>query len=487
VLARPGEIAVASESAVGDVAGQFEVRMGGRGQTAGSIADVEVVADEAGAFSFDGLEVAQAPFSVYAGATGLEPVRLDDVPLGGSLLLVELPVSAALVLSVVDAESGEPIADARVEAHRPSGSRDRGRRPIDARCDPASLAAAGLAAPYTGVFLLSPAGSKSNGATVSAPGHATQPFDLPGVAPGARTFVTIKLSRELLVAGRVLDAQREPIADAAVALDGPDPKITTKWPLDPAPELGRTRSDPDGRFVFDGLAAGEMVVRARVPGFVPLKRTLTLAAGSPLADLELVLQPAGQIAGVVLLGGQPAPGAHVRAVSVAQIEAVRAAERANGGSIAMKDRPPLDEHKAVADDRGHFVFENLAPEAYEVTGAPGALVIATVKPGETTEITLVGRNVPIIRGRVTDANGPVAGATVDAELYFAQMQGWLNGFNDTRTDADGNFELRVHTEGRYKVGADLGKLRSKGVELDLAWDQVQWVELQLPAAPEPPK
>jgi hypothetical protein len=47
------------------------------------------------------------------------------------------------------------------------------------------------------------------------------------------------------------------------------------------------------------------------------------------------------------------------------------------------------------------------------------------------------------------------------------------------TDVNGNFDMEVDSTGHWKLGADLGKAHSPNVELDVDWDQVQWVELKM--------
>src|SRR5262249_35160935 len=160
-----------------------------------------------------------------------------------------------------------------------------------------------------------------------------------------------------------------------------------------------------------------------------------LRKGKPADELRIVLQPAGAIAGVVLSGGQPMAGAGVKAVTVAQAEAVRAAERAGGGRVALKDRPPLDEHRVIADTQRRFRIDALQPARFEPTGPPGVSVIVKGKAGETSEVPLAARAKPRIGGRVSDATGPVKDAVVDAQLYFEPLKGWESDDEPVRSDA----------------------------------------------------
>lgn len=485
VLARPSELATWTEESIGDVAAQFAIRMGGGGDD-NSIADTDAVADERGAFRFDSLDPGKAPFRIYAGAPGFEPVRSEDIAPGSAPLRVELPSVASLVLTVVDTVSKQPVTDAKVSAQRTGAGSDDIPQPLTATSAPDALLAAGVPAPHAGVFLLSPAGSKGNTAVVSAPGHATQTFKLPGVAAGERRTATVELPLALRLAGRVVNERHEPIADAKIALREPQPPTNRiRVPPEEPPVTARTQSAADGRFAFGSLAAGDWILHTAAPGFVALTtKPIALKTGAPVEDLELVLEPAGSIAGVVLKGGEPVAGKFVKAVSVAQAEAVRAAERA--GIYAVKDKPPRDEFLSRTDKQGRFLLADLSPEPFELTGPEGVFVVADVKVGETTEVTLLQRGLPRVRGHVSDAKGPVAGAEINADQWMDLpfRKGWASGRPVGYSDAEGNFDVEIDGIGRFMIGAGLDKRRSPGVELTLDWEQAQWVDLKLPEPAE---
>jgi protocatechuate 3,4-dioxygenase beta subunit len=477
VLARPAKMVelISLPKRVGehpdDIASQFASRMG----SADSVVDVDTLADANGAFRLDSLDPKSAPFCIYSGKDGFEPVRVDDVALDVPPLRLQLGAVASLLLSVVDPQSHEPIADAKVTARRSSRFGDHGL-PLTVTAG-AELQVAGVEPPYTGLFLLAPAGGARNTAVLSAPGRATQSFELPAVEPGERRSVSVELPRAARVAGRVLDARRQPIAGAMVTLAPADPPESSAESAKP----GRATSDAEGRFAFEGLPAGDVVVRASAAGFVAAASLpLAVKAATPIEDIELVLQQAGAIAGVVLSGGKPLANAHVEALSVAQAEAIRRVEQAKGSYNLKSDGLSRDVHTARCDAQGHFRIDDLPPEPFELTGPPGVQVTADVRAGETTDVSLAARALPHIRGHVSDAKGPVAGARINASMYFEPLKAWLNGFQSSPvTDANGNFDMELDSTGHWKLGADLGKAHSPSVELDVDWDQVQWVELKM--------
>jgi hypothetical protein len=175
-------------------------------------------------------------------------------------------------------------------------------------------------------------------------------------------------------------------------------------------------------------------------------------------------------------------GARVEALSVAQAEAIRAVEKAKG-SWSASDHLARDVHSVVTNAEGRFRIEGLPPEPFELSGQ-GVQVTVEVRAGETAEVTLQARGNPRVRGHISGAQGPVAGAAIDADFYLdvGPFNGWSTGTPAGHSDADGNFDVELSMPGRYRFSGKLDKQRSKGVELNVDWDQVQWVELQLPEA-----
>jgi Carboxypeptidase regulatory-like domain len=472
LLARSARIVEMPLFARNDVLYQFNTRW----SMGGTSSDVDGEADERGVFRFDSLDVANAPFVIYAGAPGFEPVRSEPVSPGDAPLDFTLPRVASILLTLVDPESGAPIVGATVKGLRRvvESEADLGPIPLTVTSDPAALQAAGVAPPFEGLYLLSPAGTMRNTAIVSAPGRATRGYVLPTVAAPDRASFRAQLPPEARALGVVVDVHEQPIAGAKVTLTPPE---SLRVDLPPVTD----KTDAAGRFTFGQLAAGDWTATASALHFVASPpQPLALRKGKPADELRIVLQPAGAVAGVVLSAGQPMAGAKVTAASLAQAEAVRAAERASGGRLAVKDRPPLDEHRVVADTEGRFRIDDLQPEPFELTGPPGVSVVVEVKAGETSEVTLLARARPRVRGRVSDAAGPVKDARVDDDLYIEPLKSWANDDEPAITDAQGLFEYELDIPGRYRISARQAGTGTNVVEMDFTWDQTEWLDLVFP-------
>jgi protocatechuate 3,4-dioxygenase beta subunit len=436
--------------------------------------DVETRADGHGAFRLVGLLPPglgfDSTFHVYAGAPGFEPVKAADVVPNGPPLALALPPAATLLLTVVDATSGEPVPDAEVTGRRlESEERSAQYTGLDETTEPAALEAAGVPPPHAGVVLLSPAGPVRNAALVTAPGYATRGFVLEGVPTGERRTRTLKLPREGRLHGRVLDPDGAPIAGATLRLQPP-----TEMRVDLSERSERT--DGEGRWAFGALAGGDWRVSASAPGFVTGEVEEVTLKKEQVAEHDVTLQRAGRIAGRVLQRGAPAAGVAVRARPQAELEALQ--QEFSPGKAVSAGSSFGREYTAPTDGEGAFVLDGLAPGAHVLDGPPGVELVVGVKAGETTEVELHARSQPLVRGRVTDARGPVPGAVVEADENVKEIGGWMQDSAHATADAQGVFELELPAPGHWRFAASLDEGRSAAVELDADWDQELRVELR---------
>ncbi len=438
--------------------------------------DRETRTDASGAFRLTGLDPANpgmgsTTLDVFAGAPGFEPVKLAGVVPGGEPLRLVLQRAGAIVVTVVDPVGGQAIEDATLAGRRHAADEEWSYTKLEVVSDPASLAELGVPPPYAGVHLLSPAGSYRNTVIISAPGRATRGFVLPTVVAPERASFTAKLPREAGFGGRVVDGGGLPIADAKVTLRPPD---DLRVELEDCEEL----CDAAGRFRFAGLLHGDWDATAAAKDFVTSpSRVVKLRLQAPVEE-EFVLQPGGVIAGTVISGGAPQAGGEVRARSVDGVEAAPIAEELGDGRVVYKAPPAVHSWKAVADAEGHFLIDSLAAGDYELTGPPGVEQVVRVAAGETTEVTLRARAYPRLRGRLTDARGPVAGATIGVEPMIGDLAGFQEGAGSGTTGPDGVFDFESQDVGPVRVVGRFQGAFTPAVELDLAWDEVEWVDLR---------
>lgn len=200
----------------------------------------------------------------------------------------------------------------------------------------------------------------------------------PGFAPATRAgvvvtadgtaFVDVTLVAEA-AAGRVVGT----VTDAALGTPLGGARVTL------APGAAETTAAADGRFVFEGVAAGAYTAAASHDGYVAASATVTVAAGED-ATVALALAPvdeAGVIEGTIAQGDCATP-----------IEGAR-----------VSTEPASVEATAAAD--GRYRLEGLAPGAYAVRAAAegyaDGAADATVTAGGTTTTNLCLAALPAYR------------------------------------------------------------------------------------------
>jgi len=370
----------------------------------------------------------QKHYSVFADAAGLEPGCVRDVAVGSSDVVLRLLPQATLLVTVVDATSGAPVVGVSGKAMRCSGNERAAQSGFDVKLDVLAGSAAGASGDGTGVLLVLRAGPVRTELTVSAPGYETRGYVLPGVQPGEQLARTVKLKREALLAGHVFaeranaDGTRAPIANAVVTL-GPPEESRVKL------SEHTTRTDADGAFRFGELHNGDWSLTVSAPGFLDSEpRPLGVKSEQVRDDIEVLLKPGAQLA-VLLFGadGLPATGKEV---------VVKYEDQSLG-------RSPW---KALTDTEGRARFDALPEAAMQISAYPGGEAHATLSSERPTEVTLALRMRPVVRGRVTSAGEPVAGASVVAYEWISFGPSSKGGFSDeveATASALGEFELQL--------------------------------------------
>jgi hypothetical protein len=234
------------------------------------------------------------------------------------------------------------------------------------------------------------------------------------------------------VTGRVTDESERVVPDARVLLVGPASEAETAAPR------RETRSDPAGRFTFEGLPRGRYSVLVEAVGLAPSDRPDVAIPGGPL-----VVRLAGQgrsLSGLVIYAGAPVAGARVRI---------------GGGALARS---------TTSDDQGRFVFHGLGDGPYTLRATKGLLsspilAEATTQdeaggepgrdagPGAPPPLELAG-GLGIAGSVVDDLGRPLARAEVRAEASPDDPLA-----DTAATKADGRFQLGPLPPGRYRLVA----------------------------------
>jgi protocatechuate 3,4-dioxygenase beta subunit len=267
---------------------------------------------------------------------------------------------------------------------------------------------------------------------------------------------------EVLLRGRVLDADGTPVARASVWA-----VVGNGWQMEPRGRL--TQTDKEGRFEL-----------ASIP---PRQRVFASASGrgcsppaEPSRELELVLEPpVGDIEVVALAAdGSPVVEARVRLRSITS----------GNGHMSM------EEFSMPSDRRGRALFEGVPATAVQVfvhtPGLPLWRSQFTLASGERRLVEVLLLPGFAVEGRVTDSNGR---AVVDARVfqasrdlpgppfsqYFEAVEAW--------TDEHGRYRLHPLPPGTVKLEVESSvraATQLTGQSGDtLLWDPVLVLDLTL--------
>lgn len=248
-----------------------------------------------------------------------------------------------------------------------------------------------------------------------APGYAEQARSVRSVAPDADGHLVIDfaLQRGAVATGRFLDANDQPVPGARVAAVGrhpPEPSLRVTHSV-------FTRSDADGHFRLDALAAGgayELAVRKAGHGHYALPSPRLAPADGPLDLGTIVLPRAGRVSGRVLdEHGTPLPDVDV---SLSGSMPGRSADT----GVGLVGAPFLNTRRTRSTAEGRFHFADVPGGRWLVTvrhgfggGATRTLELANGEEILDADVEVfVGMP---IGGRVLSAAGePLGVATVTA-------------------------------------------------------------------------
>jgi hypothetical protein len=414
-----GQLAVADPIGTFRLEGQLldgdDAPVGGARVSIDTLPMQTTTTEDDGTFAFEGLLAREYTLAATArdGAAGPVDVRIDDKT---QPVILKLRAAAGVDITVVDAERGQPIADASVEV----------RAPIVASAKTSRDGAAALAPIVPGRWPL----------VVSAPGFATA-YEAVTASPTARGKVSIALARGVHARGRVIDRIEKPVEGAIVWLEN-----ASDWVSAADPGRDGVLSGADGSFDIAGVARGSYVVNVIAPN----RATATSAVVHVDGDVDGIVV---RITADRLLTGRvvnqdrtPATGASVRVrwASGARVSHVDAS-----GAFAIDGLPSADVWVSASDSDASSKVRRL-----DLSAVP------------STSPELVLENTASIAGSVVDqAGNPVEGAQVNGErtdVLDANAATVVQGLSDS----SGRFELRGLVAGHYQLWAARDPLRGGG-------------------------
>jgi hypothetical protein len=223
-----------------------------------------------------------------------------------------------------------------------------------------------------------------------------------------------------------------------------------------AADLAGGVSDADGRFQLDGVAAGTYLLEADAAEHV-LETTMPVRVEpARVASVEVRLEAAAKVRGVVVAGERPVAGARV--TFDAQGRLFRATAEPDGSFVAHLRRGGLFTVAVL----GHEVLAPASPIAV---------------PAATDRLRIEVAPLGSIAGRVRAADG----VAVPYATVIRQPRG-----GTVRADAEGWFAFEAVPDGRWELSASSGEpaaRSSKPLPIELRGrGRIEGVELRLDAA-----
>ncbi len=276
------------------------------------------------------------------------------------------------------------------------------------------------------------------------------------------------------VRGRVIGATSQaPIADALVEA----------LPVNGRPGLAdpaTARTGPDGTFVLDGLARGNLRVLVRHPEYGAVTRNVTV--GPSTGDIAFEMSGRSSVSGFLVLADDGARPAWT------------------GEVLEIRDSAGQVDYTTVAAD-GSFRFASpLSPGAGTITVASGAFAFertgardasVRIDSGDETELELGTVPPTVVRGRIVDEAGrPLSGASVSQTKVlaesarsigtaitnldigvFSRVVQLFGGDRDEQlavSGADGRFEIRGQKPGLLSIRLELAGRGTRWLSLTVA-------------------
>ncbi len=274
-------------------------------------------------------------------------------------------------------------------------------------------------------------------------------------AEGSMEGQEFTLRRGTSITGRVAGAEGKALEGANVNAWGWNRGSDGSWSWTQRTDV---RTDPEGKFVLDGLREGGYTLNVNLSGFMAFSQS-GVAAGT--RELQVVLQPNPRVEGVVVeIDGKPCPTFRLRVLL----------EAAADGTPARGQNVILDQE--FADREGKFSLRDLQPGQVSIEAISGTKIAPRVhgvflRAGTVVEgLRLMLGEGGRLEVRVRDAAGaPLNGANVSAGRMLPD--GVIQGEHGAQAGEDGKVVFTALTDGTWVVQAQFqGKVRgSKTVQV----------------------
>lgn len=479
--------------------------------------------DADGVFALPGLT--PGTYTVHAEADGYARGETANVSTGSRDTRVVLSPFGAVLVTLRSRGDGEPVDGAELEVDSSPFAAWTGPT-VDDQSGPRVVVGADAIARETGEalddargrYLVTGVGADGVDLSIRAPGFALVEAETPGAAAGAVAELEVELVPEIVVRGRVVDLDGEPVDDATVTLERGD-EVVTETTRDGREmrriarssrrrfggggeidaELITARTDSAGTFELRGATAGPWELSADADGYARCDvETLELVEGESVDGVELALEQGGVVFGSVTdADGEPVAGARVLVSRVAERSAdedVAAAVRSMFATAGDGDRRTV-----TTDATGGYRTADLPPGEYDVqlakgpggmdfggamvfvgdssSSSPSGVTARTqVAAGAEVRVDLVRPRSAVVEGSVLASGEPVEGVRVtlmpasddddpDPTGALRGLRRMMGGARTATTDRFGLFvfeEVEVGPEGaRYELSA---KVAGAGVD-----------------------
>lgn len=368
-----------------------------------------ITADAGGSFELD--VPAGNNVALEAESGGLRGrAMVDALPPGGEgQALIRLEQGASLA-GIVRAPSGAPVGGAEVHVAIRADGMDQ-RHALTSGAD--------------GRFAIDPVLAGAAVLEARAKGYAQSVPTEAILAPGEASQVELRLQEPLVLAGRAVDSDGEPVADVRVRAGRAGTRMKAL----------ETYTGPDGGFRVDAVDRGPYWVSGYKEGYaVATHEGVTM----PVEDLTLRLAGFGGIRGRVVGDDTKPLGEFTVAIDSFRPVGVAAPKPGGTGTLMM----PSD---------GRFELSPLAPGRYDlVVTAPGLAPARAydveVPPDDFAEVEVTMGRGGRIEGRVTSAR-------TGKPLSMARVAVTPGGDTFAFTDSNGRFSIDDVGPGRRSLVA----------------------------------